>query len=142
MTATPQTNPMIPTEPTAQKRSGRQKTVLLISRLWAWVFLIGLILFFTVSVSITSGGEVNFLSLRNSQNVLMAITPVLLMGLGQTFVIIAAGIDAERRVGIGRSSLSAVAQAHTTSRGPLNTSPSCQAASPRSWNCRTILAAK
>jgi ribose transport system permease protein len=30
---------------------------------------------------------------RNSQNILMAIVPVLLLGLGQTFVIIAAGID-------------------------------------------------
>jgi ribose/xylose/arabinose/galactoside ABC-type transport system permease subunit len=32
-------------------------------------------------------------SVRNSQNILVAIIPVLLLGLGQTFVIIAAGID-------------------------------------------------
>ena len=31
--------------------------------------------------------------MRNSQNILVAIIPVLLLGLGQTFVIIAAGID-------------------------------------------------
>jgi len=75
-------------------RSATQKQMILVlSRVWAWVFLIGLIVFFTAAVSIQSDGEVNFLSLRNSQNVLLAITPVLLMGLGQTFVIIAAGID-------------------------------------------------
>jgi len=36
---------------------------------------------------------VNFITLRNSQNILTAITSVLLMGLGQTFVIISGGID-------------------------------------------------
>jgi ribose/xylose/arabinose/galactoside ABC-type transport system permease subunit len=71
----------------------QKQLILLVSRLWAWVFLGILIIFFTVAVSVQSGGDVNFLSLRNSQNILMAITPVLLMGLGQTFVIIAAGID-------------------------------------------------
>lgn len=72
----------------------RQKQVLLtLSRIWAWVFLIALIIFFAASVSITSEGDVNFMTLRNSQNILVAITPVLLMGLGQTFVIIAGGID-------------------------------------------------
>jgi ribose/xylose/arabinose/galactoside ABC-type transport system permease subunit len=75
-------------------RSARQKQlVLLISRVWAWVFLAGLIVFFATSVSVQSGGDVNFLTIRNSQNILMAIVPVLLMGLGQTFVVIAAGID-------------------------------------------------
>ncbi len=75
-------------------RSARQKqTILFISRVWAWVFLLVVILFFTVSIYTSSKGDVNFLTLRNSQNILMAITPVLLMGLGQTFVIIAAGID-------------------------------------------------
>jgi ribose transport system permease protein len=75
-------------------RSARQsQLILLLSRVWAWVFLVVLILFFTLSVYVSTGGNVNFLSLRNSQNILMAITPVLLMGLGQTFVIISAGID-------------------------------------------------
>jgi len=34
-----------------------------------------------------------FFTIRNSQNILVAIVPVLLMGLGQTFVIISGGID-------------------------------------------------
>ena len=42
---------------------------------------------------LTTGGSVNFLTVRNSQNILVAIVPVLLLGLGQTFVIITAGID-------------------------------------------------
>lgn len=63
----------------------------MISRLWGWVFLALMIIFFAITVSIKE--DINFLTIRNSQNVLMAITPVLLMGLGQTFVIIAGGID-------------------------------------------------
>jgi ribose transport system permease protein len=75
-------------------RAARQKQlILVISRVWAWFFLAGLIVFFATSVSVQSKGGVNFLTIRNSQNILMAIVPVLLMGLGQTFVIIAAGID-------------------------------------------------
>jgi ribose/xylose/arabinose/galactoside ABC-type transport system permease subunit len=69
----------------------QQQSILLLSRAWSWVFLALMILFFSVTVSIKEG--VNFLSLRNSQNILVAITPPLLMGLGQTFVIIAGGID-------------------------------------------------
>ena len=52
-----------------------------------------LVLFFVVAVPLTTGGSVNFFTMRNSQNILVAIIPVLLLGLGQTFVIIGAGID-------------------------------------------------
>ncbi|HWT30680.1 MAG TPA: ABC transporter permease [Propylenella sp.] len=70
-----------------------RRFVLTLSRLWAWAFLALMILFFVVTVPIVSGGSVNFFTVRNSQNILVAITPVLLLGLGQTFVIIGAGID-------------------------------------------------
>jgi ribose/xylose/arabinose/galactoside ABC-type transport system permease subunit len=79
---------VLPAQSTVQKQF-----ILLFSRVWAWVFLAGLVIFFAASVTIQSHGDVNFLTIRNSQNILMAIVPVLLMGLGQTFVIIAAGID-------------------------------------------------
>ena len=72
--------------------SGLQRLLLLASRLWAWFFLALLILFFVVAVPLYSQG-VSFLTIRNSQNILVAIVPVLLLGLGQTFVIISAGID-------------------------------------------------
>lgn len=78
------------------KDSGKNasKTILLsLMQVWAWVFLACLILAFIVAVPLVSGSSVSFLSVRNSQNILVAITPVLLLGLGQTFVIISGGID-------------------------------------------------
>jgi ribose/xylose/arabinose/galactoside ABC-type transport system permease subunit len=78
----------------ASGASGRtQRIVLFLSRVWAWAFLGLMVGFFVVVVPLASSGSVNFLTTRNSQNILVAITPVLLLGLGQTFVIIGAGID-------------------------------------------------
>lgn len=86
-------NVALSAEPTKQGERRKQQLVLTLSRLWAWIFLGLLIAFFVVTVPLTSNGSVNFLTIRNSQNILMAIVSVLLLGLGQTFVIIAAGID-------------------------------------------------
>jgi ribose/xylose/arabinose/galactoside ABC-type transport system permease subunit len=74
-------------------RTSAQRFGLLLSRIWAWLFLGLMVLFFVVAVPLVSDGAVNFLTIRNTQNILVAIIPVLLLGLGQTFVIIAAGID-------------------------------------------------
>jgi ribose transport system permease protein len=74
-------------------RTPAQRVLLFLSRVWAWFFLALLVLFFVVAVPLTTGGSVNFFTVRNSQNILVAIIPVLLLGLGQTFVIIGAGID-------------------------------------------------
>lgn len=63
------------------------------SQVWAWAFLGSLVVFFVIAIQIVSDGTVSFLTIRNSQNILVAITPILLLGLGQTFVIIGAGID-------------------------------------------------
>jgi ribose transport system permease protein len=73
--------------------SRMQRLILFLSRIWPWVFLGLLIAFFMTVVPLASNGSVNFLTIRNSQNILVAITPVLLLGLGQTFVIIGRGID-------------------------------------------------
>ena len=77
----------------ARQRERQKQLVLMVSRVWAWVFLTAMIVFFAVSVHVTSDGDVNFFTIRNSQNILVTITPILLLGLGQTFVIITAGID-------------------------------------------------
>ncbi len=82
-------DPAIPLE----TRTPAQRFALFLSSIWAWLFLALMVLFFVVSVPLVSGGDVNFLTTRNSQNILVAIIPVLLLGLGQTFVIIGAGID-------------------------------------------------
>jgi ribose transport system permease protein len=78
--------------PATAGRTGAERFVLALSRLWAWAFLALMIAFFVIAVPLWSQG-VSFLTLRNSQNILVAITPVLLLALGQTFVIISAGID-------------------------------------------------
>lgn len=80
----------VPASAEATLSAGR-RFVLLASQLWAWAFLALMIVFFIVAVPLVGGAT--FLTVRNSQNILMAIVPVLLLGLGQTFVIIAAGID-------------------------------------------------
>ena len=77
----------------AGTKSAASQILLSLIQVWAWVFLAVLILFFVVSVPLVSGSVVSFLTVRNSQNILVAITPVLLLGLGQTFVIISGGID-------------------------------------------------
>lgn len=77
----------------ASKLTPSQHFVLTLSQVWTWAFLGLMIAFFVVAVPTVSGGSVNFLTLRNSQNILVAIIPILLLGLGQTFVIIGAGID-------------------------------------------------
>jgi ribose transport system permease protein len=81
------------TADSAPAPSALQRFVLSLSRVWAWVFLGLLVTFFVIAVPLSSGGSVNFVTLRNSQNILVAIVPILLLGLGQTFVIIGAGID-------------------------------------------------
>ncbi len=57
-----------------------------VGQAWAWFFLLALLVFF----SLTGPG---FFSAFNFQSILANMAIVLIMGLGQTFVIIAAGID-------------------------------------------------
>lgn len=76
---------------TGETLTAGKRFVVLASKLWAWAFLLLMIAFFIIAVPLAGGAT--FLTVRNSQNILMAIVPVLLLGLGQTFVIIAAGID-------------------------------------------------
>ncbi len=76
----------LPQDSLSRARPLGQRYILMLSRVWSWVFLFALIVYF-------SWQGTGFFTIRNSQNILIAIVPILLMGLGQTFVIIAAGID-------------------------------------------------
>jgi ribose transport system permease protein len=77
--------------PPVARLSPGKRALVAASRLWAWLFLALMILFFVVSVPVFSSAT--FVTVRNSQNILTAIVPIVLLGLGQTFVIISAGID-------------------------------------------------
>jgi ribose transport system permease protein len=62
------------------------RTLKLLAQLWSWLFLLALIIFFSVA------GQ-GFLSVRNFGNILVASTLVMLMAIGQTYVIVTGGID-------------------------------------------------
>jgi len=81
-----QATALSPTGDGTKRRSQWQRIILMVSRVWSWIFLILLLIYF-------SWQGTGFFSIRNSQNILVAIVPILLMGLGQTYVIIAGGID-------------------------------------------------
>ena len=76
----------LPTSTARKRRSREQQFILMGSRIWSWVFLALLVAYFAWQGT-------GFFTLRNSQNILVNIVSIVLMGLGQTFVIIAGGID-------------------------------------------------
>jgi ribose/xylose/arabinose/galactoside ABC-type transport system permease subunit len=66
--------------------SARDVSIRVIAQTWSWLFLIGLIVFF----SLMGPG---FFTIRNFGNILVSSTLIMLMALGQTYVIITSGID-------------------------------------------------
>ena len=66
-------------------------TYTLIRKVWAWGFLTILIIFF--SIASKQANNVDFISLRSVQGILTYATQILLIGLGETLIIIVAGID-------------------------------------------------
>jgi len=77
---------------TARKpRRSRTGNLELIRLAWPWVFLTLLVVAFTISSKQIN--DVNFLSARAIQGILIYTTQILLIGLAETFVIISAGID-------------------------------------------------
>ena len=72
--------------------SARLERLALVSRIWPWLFLTALIVFFEAWSQIRVGRS--FIgSLYNVQAILLAASAPLLLAIGQTFVIITAGID-------------------------------------------------
>lgn len=69
-----------------ERPSSTNTAVDLLTRSWAYLFLLLMVVFF----SITGTG---FFSLNNFSNILVTSTLVALMAIGQTFVVITAGID-------------------------------------------------
>jgi ribose/xylose/arabinose/galactoside ABC-type transport system permease subunit len=73
-----------------QKRS-RSETLTLIRQIWPWTFLALLVIAFTISSKTMN--NVDFISVRSVQGILEYATQILLIALGETLIIIAAGID-------------------------------------------------
>jgi ribose/xylose/arabinose/galactoside ABC-type transport system permease subunit len=69
----------------------RLQTLEMFRGVWAWGFLVLLIIFFTIAAKTMN--DTNFLSARSIQGILVYATQILLVALGQTLVIITAGID-------------------------------------------------
>ena len=75
----------------AKPKRGRIENLEMVRKVWPWAFLAALVIFF--SIASQAANNVTFLSSRSVQGILLYATQVLLIGLAETFVIIAAGID-------------------------------------------------
>lgn len=75
-----------PTTPTTPSTTTGRRLGQIIGQAWAWLFLAVLLIFFSIT------GE-GFLSLFNLQSIMANMAIMLIMALGQTFIIISAGID-------------------------------------------------
>ena len=80
--------------------SGTRRVLEVVGQGWAWLFLLVLVVFFSLSGP-------GFLSLFNFQSVFANMAILLIMALGQTFVIIAAGIDLSTGYVMGLASVAA-----------------------------------
>ncbi len=87
------------TQTAKPKRSlSRERFLEFITGSWSYLFLLGIVVFF----SVTGTG---FFSVRNFSSVLVTSTLIMLMAVGQTYVIITAGIDLSIGWTVGLSSV-------------------------------------
>lgn len=76
---------------TEKGKSDRVSRLAFIRKIWAWAFLAVLIVGF--SIASKKVNDVDFISIRSVQGILTYATQILLIGLGETLIIIVAGID-------------------------------------------------
>jgi len=84
-------------------KTDRASTLVFIRKIWAWVFLLFLIIGF--SIASKKVNDIDFISLRSVQGILTYATQILLIGLGETLIIIVAGIDLSAGWVLGFSSV-------------------------------------
>jgi ribose transport system permease protein len=80
-----------PQTQTKKPKRTRSETLILVRQIWPWVFLAAMVIFFTVTSKYMN--DTNFLGPRSIQGILVYATQILLIALGETMIIIAAGID-------------------------------------------------
>jgi ribose/xylose/arabinose/galactoside ABC-type transport system permease subunit len=93
----PSSPPVVDSE---EAEPGANSAIQLVGKFWAWLFLLTLVLFF----SVTGKG---FFDLFNFQAMGANVAIMLIMALGQTFVIIAGGIDLSTGFVMGLASVAA-----------------------------------
>jgi len=79
-----------PSEPVLPKKS-RASNLNMVRKVWPWAFLILMVVVFTISSKVMN--NVDFISVRSVQGILTYATQILLIGLAETLIIIAGGID-------------------------------------------------
>ena len=84
--------------PAQRKSLISPRTIEILTKSWSYLFLLGLVIFF----SVTGTG---FFSVRNFSTILTTSTLIMLMAIGQTYVIITAGIDLSIGWTVGLSSV-------------------------------------
>jgi len=67
------------------------ETLSMVRKIWPWFILIITVIIFTIAAKVMN--NTNFLSPRSLQGIMVYATQILLLALGETLVIIAAGID-------------------------------------------------
>lgn len=91
--------------------NARETTFRVIIQVWPWIFLLALIVYFSLAGT-------GFFSIRSFGSILVNTTLILLMAVGQTYVIITAGIDLSIGWTVGLSSvLAAVLMRDLNSNG-------------------------
>ncbi len=89
--------------PPAPKRRTRADSLTLLRQVWPWAFLITLLLAFSIYSKVVN--NVDFLTLRSVMGILVYASQILLIALGETLIIIAAGIDLSAGWVLGFSSV-------------------------------------
>ena len=87
----------------AQKSKSRAETLATLRKIYPWAFLIAMLAFFAISSQAVN--NVNFLTPRAMQGIALYATQILLIGLAETLIIIAAGIDLSVGWTLGFSSI-------------------------------------
>lgn len=105
MTVDKKKEPPTPLQETkfAKVKSDRASRLVFIRKIWAWVFLAVLVIGF--SIASKKLNDIDFVSLRSVQGILTYATQILLIGLGETLIIIVAGIDLSAGWVLGFSSV-------------------------------------
>ena len=90
-----------PTKITDSKRSRTNSSTM--RKAWPWFFLFAMLVIFTISAKGLHG--IDFISYRSVQGILTYATQILIIGIGETIIIIAAGIDLSVHYTLGLSAV-------------------------------------